>query len=203
MAISMKTTSGKLLASAALVATAAAVAGLGTFGSFTDSTAAETDVTAGTVKINLANGTAGMDVPATGVLPGDTIERLATLSNGGNQNLASVTLTTSDPAATPSALSTNVTSGLQLKVENCAQAWTGSAGSYTCLAQGGATTVLASAPILGANRNLGTLASRTTGGTDYLKVTATLPSGADNTFQGLSSTIKFDFTGTQRIATNK
>ncbi|WP_262103479.1 CalY family protein [Arthrobacter sp. Marseille-P9274] len=204
MAISMKTTSGKLLASAALVATAAAVAGLGTYGGFTDSTAADAKVTAGTVDINLANGEAGLTVPAAGVLPGDTIERVVALSNAGNQNLSKLTLTTTDTATTPSALSTNGTSGLQLKVENCAQAWALSAGSYTCQAQGGATTVVISSPIIGANRDLGnTLGSLDAGGTDYLKITASLPSGADNTFQGLASTIKFDFNATQRTATTK
>jgi len=35
-------------------------------------------------------------------------------------------------------------------------------------------------------------------GTDSLRVTASLPGTADNTFQGQTSTIKFDFTGTQR-----
>ena len=35
MAISLKTTSGKILASVALVGTAAAVAGMGTYGAFT------------------------------------------------------------------------------------------------------------------------------------------------------------------------
>jgi spore coat-associated protein N len=55
MGISMKTTSGKLLASAALVATAAGVAGLGTYGAFTSSTAAEQQVTAGKVEVNLTS----------------------------------------------------------------------------------------------------------------------------------------------------
>mgnify|MGYP006197812693 CR=1 FL=1 len=58
MGISMKTTSGKLLASAALVATAAGVAGLGTYGAFTSSTAADQQVTAGTVKGALVTSTA-------------------------------------------------------------------------------------------------------------------------------------------------
>ena len=31
----------------------------------------------------------------------------------------------------------------------------------------------------------------------------TLPAGADNTFQGLNSTIGFSFTGTQRGATSR
>lgn len=199
MGISMKTTSGKLLASAGLVAAAAAVAGLGTYGGFTSSTDASTQVDAGTVKINLANGGAGLAIPATGILPGDTIERVVALSNTGDQGLGSVTLTTTDTNTSPTALSTNATNGLQLKVESCATAWTGSAGSYAC--SGGATTVINSSPIVG-SRNLGSLASLAKGGSDNLKITATLPTGADNTFQGLASTIKFDFNATQRAAVN-
>ena len=40
-------------------------------------------------------------------------------------------------------------------------------------------------------------------GVANLMVTLTLPTSADNTFQGKSSTINFAFTGTQRAATNQ
>lgn len=53
MGISMKTTSGKILASVAPVGTAAAVAGMGTYGGFTSSTTADQQVTAGIVTIDL------------------------------------------------------------------------------------------------------------------------------------------------------
>ena len=36
--------------------------------------------------------------------------------------------------------------------------------------------------------------------TSYLRVTLSLPESADNTFQGLSNTIKFTFDATQRTA---
>ena len=36
----------------------------------------------------------------------------------------------------------------------------------------------------------------------HLRLTLTLPSGAGNTFQGLSSTITYTFNGTQRTATS-
>jgi spore coat-associated protein N len=193
MAISMKTTSGKLLASAALVATAAAVAGLGTYGGFTSSTSASENVTSGTVAININDAASNLTVPATGVLPGDRIERVVALKNSGNQDLGSVTLAAS--TTTPSLLTSDGTNGLQLKVESCATGWTGAPGSYSCT--GAVTTVAASSPIIG-SRPVTSLASLTAGQTDSLKVTATLPTTADNTFQGLTSTIKFDFTGTQR-----
>ena len=47
------------------------------------------------------------------------------------------------------------------------------------------------------------LSSLTNGQSDNLVVTLSLPTGADNTFQGTSSTISFAFTGTQRTATSK
>lgn len=199
MGLSMKTTSGKILASVALVGTAAAVAGMGTYGAFTDSTTAEQSVTAGTVDIDLLDPTA-LNLAMAGLLPGDSVEKLATLKNTGNSGLSAVTLTTSLPVgATPNALTGDSTLGLQLKIESCSTAWTGTAAPYTCT---GSQSVLPASAIIGNGqaRALTNLTSLTSGNSDFLKLTTSLPSGADNTFQGLTSTIKFDFTATQRTA---
>lgn len=202
MGISMKTTSGKILASVALVGTAAAVAGMGTYGAFSSSTAANAAVTAGTVQIAVgapgANNT--LSVPVSGVLPGDTVEKLVTLANTGDSDLNAVTLTT-DAGATASALTTEPVDGLQLTIENCSVAWTGSAAPYSCT--GTKSTVLASSPIIGANRALANLTALTAAKTDYLKVSTTLAKSAPNTAQGATSTIGFGFTGTQRTETVK
>ncbi|WP_336711253.1 TasA family protein [Arthrobacter sp. USHLN218] len=198
MGISMKTTSGKLLASVGLVATAAAVAGLGTYGTFSSSTNASTKVDSGTVLINMADGGAALSVAAAGVLPGDSIERLVTLANDGEQNLGDLKLTTADTVAAPTLLSTNTTNGLRLTIESCASAWEGTKAPYTC--SGGATTVIASSPIVGV-RDLNTLASRTAHRSDNLKLTVSLPTGADNNYQGLKSVINFKFDGLQRSGT--
>ena len=202
MGISMKTTSGKILASVALVGTAAAVAGMGTYGAFSSSTAANAAVTAGTVQIAVgapgANNT--LSVPVAGVLPGDTVEKLVTLANTGDSDLNAVTLTT-DAATTASVLTTDALNGLQLTIENCSVAWTGTAAPYSCT--GTKSTVLASSPIIGANRALANLTALTAAKTDYLKVSTTLAKSASNTAQGASSTIVFDFTGTQRTETVK
>ena len=201
MAISLKTTSGKILASVALVGTAAAVAGMGTYGAFTSSTSASQAVTAGTVTIALGTGASNtLNVPVAGLLPGDKVEKLVTLSNTGNSDLNNVTLTTS-AGATASLLTTDTTNGLQLTIENCSVPWTGSAAPYTC--GGTKTTVLASAPVIGANKVLNNLTSLTSSKTDNLKVTTAFPTTADNTFQGATSTIAFSFTGTQRTETTK
>jgi len=199
-------TKAKLLASAALVAAAAGAAGLGTFGSFTSTTSASQSVTAGTVVIGV--GTAGtvnnrLSVAATGVVPGDTIQRTVQLNNTGNQNLASITLTTT--ASPSSLLDTDATNGLQLVIQKCSSTWTeaGTAPAYTYTCGGTTTTVLASRAVIGANMTLSGLSAVTAGASDNLMATLTLPASAGNTFQGLASTVTFAFTGTQRAATNQ
>lgn len=198
---------GKLLLSVAAVGTAASIAGLGTFATFTSSTTATgPSVSSGTVTIALgATGAATnrLNVNATGIVPGDTIQRSVDLSNSGSQDLASITLTTS--ATVSSLLDTNTTDGLQMTIDRCSVAWieagVSPAFTYTC---GGTTsTVVASRPVVGSNLALSSLTTTTAGNTDRLRVTLTLPSTAGNTFQNLSSTLSFVFTGTQRAATSK
>ncbi|WP_251044180.1 CalY family protein [Arthrobacter sp. ISL-48] len=199
----MKTTSGKILASVALVGTAAAVAGMGTYGAFTSTTSASQAVTAATTVISLT-GTNTLAVAVTGLLPGDSVEKFVTLSNpAGSSDLNAVTLTTTSPTpATANVLTTDGTNGLQLTIESCTAAWTVvAAGADTC--SGTTTTVLAKTSIIGANRALAGLASLTAAGADNLKVTTSLPTSADNTFQGLTSTITFKFDATQRTGSVK
>lgn len=197
----------RTLASLTVVAAAASVAGLGTFATFTSSTSASHSVSAGSVSVALgAVGPANrLTVGATSVLPGDTLQRAVDLTNNGvagSDNLSSITLTTT--ASPSSLLDTDATNGLQMAIDKCSVAWTESASppyTYTC---GGTTTsVLASRAVIGSNIALSGLASTTTGSTDRLRVTLTLPSSAPNTMQGLSSTITYTFVGTQRAATSK
>src|SRR5258708_28141051 len=96
--------SRKILASVGVLGAAAAMASLGTFASFTSSTSASQSVTSGTVVIALGStgaATNRLTVNATGVVPGDTIQRSFDLSNTGNQNLATIGLTTT---ASPTSL---------------------------------------------------------------------------------------------------
>ncbi|MFK4299659.1 spore coat-associated protein N [Arthrobacter sp. GAS37] len=207
MGLNLKTTTGKVIASLALVGTAAGVAGLGTYGAFTSSTSASNTVASGTVNIALgASNTPGnrLSVAASGLVPGDTVQRTATLSNAtGNQGLSAITLTTS--ALPTSKLDTDATNGLQMVIDNCSVPWTeaGTAPAYTYTCSGTTTSVLASHAVTGSNLALNNLNTVNAGQTDNLRVTLTLPSTADNTFQGLSSTVAFNFTGTQRTATSK
>lgn len=198
-----KKSSGKVLASVALLAGAAGVAGLGTFGSFTSTTSASQSVASGTVTIGL--GVAGpanrLSVAAAGLVPGDTVQRAVTLTNSGSQNLSTVTLTTT--ASPTSKLDSDTTNGLHLALDACSVPWTeaGTSPAYTYTCSGITTPVLASQPVIAANAALSGLSSLTAGASDNLRSTLTLPAGADNTFQNLTSTITFAFTGTQRTAT--
>ncbi|MDJ0356104.1 hypothetical protein [Paenarthrobacter sp. PH39-S1] len=214
MGISLKTTTGKVLASLTLVGVAASVAGLGTYGAFTSSTAASAVVSAGTVGIALgATGTAAnrLSIGAAGLVPGDSIQRVATLTNAAsNQGLSAITLTAA--AAPSSVLDSDPINGLQVTIDKCSVAWAetnvaaaggAAAYNYTCPTTGTITQVLASRAVVGADVALINLTSLNSGSTDNLRVTMTLPTTAGNGFQGQTSTIGFSFTGTARVGANK
>jgi hypothetical protein len=196
----------KLALSAALLLLAVGMSALGAYATFTGSASVSHTVSSGTVTIALgATGasTNRLNVNATNIAPGDTIERSVDLSNTGSLDLSSVTLTT---AASPSSLlDSDGSNGLQMVIDRCASAWTesGTSPAFTYSCSGGAVSVVASRAVIGSNMSLPGLSALTTGGTDHLRVTLTLPAATGNTFQGLSSTISYTFTGTQRAATNK
>jgi predicted ribosomally synthesized peptide with SipW-like signal peptide len=196
----------RLLASLAVVGAAAAVAGLGTFATFTSSTSATHSVSSGTVSIALgASGAANrLNIGATNLVPGDTVQRAADLNNNGTgtaDNLSSIALSTT--ASPSSLLDTETSNGLQMNIEKCSVAWTESASPYTYTCGGTSTSVLASRPVIGSAIVLSNLSSLTTGSTDHLRVTLTLPTAAPNAMQGQTSTISYNFLGTQRVAAAK
>jgi predicted ribosomally synthesized peptide with SipW-like signal peptide len=195
---------GKILASVAVIGAAASIAGLGTFATFTSSTSASHTVASGTVTIALgATGasTNRLNVNASAIAPGDTIQRSVDLINQGTLDLASTTLTTS--ASSSSLLDSDTSNGLQMVLDKCSVAWTESGPPYTYTCSGSTSSVLASRPVIGSTLALSNLGSLTAGATDHLRLTLTFPSGAGNSLQNQSSTISYSFTGTQRTATNK
>jgi spore coat-associated protein N len=198
-------TTRKLIATIAILGAAASIAGFGTYASWTSTTSQSHTISSGTVTIALgATGAATnrLNIGASGVAPGDTIQRSFDLTNSGSLDLASVTLTTT--ASPSSLLDTDTTNGLQMVIDKCSVAWTESGPPYTYTCSGSNTTLVASRAVIGSNVSLGgSLAALTSAGTDHLRVTLTLPGGAPNTLQNQSSTISYAFTGTQRAATNK
>jgi spore coat-associated protein N len=190
----------KLILSVALVGSAAAVAGLGTYATFTSSTTPiGHTISSGTVSISLgATGAATnrLNIGASGIVPGDTIQRSVDLINASTVNLASITLTTN--ATTSSVLDTDASNGLQMTIDKCSQAWTESGPPYTYTCGGTTTSVLASRRVIGTDIALSNL-TLNAAATDHLRVTLTFPSGS-TVGQGATSVIEYTFTGTQRAA---
>ena len=197
-------TTHKLLATVAVLGAAASIAGLGTYATWTSTTSENHTISSGTVTIALgATGAATnrLNVGASGLAPGDTIQRSVDLSNSGSIDLAGVTLTTT--ASPSSLLDTDATNGLQMVVDKCSVAWTEAGPPFTYTCGGSTSSVLASRAVIGSNLSLSNLGVTAPGATDHLRVTLTLPSGAPNTLQNQSSTITYAFTGTQRAAASK
>jgi spore coat-associated protein N len=194
-----------LLTVAALGATGT-LTGLGTYATFTSTTAVtQASIGSGTVTVAVpAAGTSNrLTLGASGVVPGDTMQRAVNLQNTGTESLASLTLTTT--ASPSSLLDTDATNGLQLLIDSCSQAWTeaGTSPAFTYTCGGSTASVLASRPVIGAGLALSNLTSLTVGNTDHLRVTLTFPAVAGNTLQTLTTAIIYTFTGNQRAATNE
>ena len=137
-----------------------------------------------------------LTVDATGIVPGDRMERVVDLTNGGTVNLSGVTLTTTAPLS--SALDTNAAHGLQVTVDRCSVPWTeaGSPPGYVYSCSGTTSTVLTTQPVITTGAALSGLSATTPGNTDHLRVALTFPAAAGDSMQGLSSHLAFTFTGT-------
>ena len=142
-----------------------------------------------------------LSVAATDIAPGDTIQRAVTLTNTGSINMdaSAVRLTTS---ATTSSLRDTGGNVLTMTIDKCSVAWTESAFPYTYTCGGTTTTVLASSPVIGTNVALANIVT-TPATPNHLRVTLTLPTAADNTYQNQTSVISYSFAGTQRAGTNR
>jgi hypothetical protein len=201
-----RSTIRKVVGSLAILGTAAAVAGLGTYGNFTDSTTPlNTTVDTGALSIDLTQpgGAVAIPVSTTGFVPGDSMTRAVNLINDGGSALGSVALTAQVTSAA-NVLTTDAVNGLQLAVKGCSVAWTQggtpTAPTYTCAGteRNVLTTAVANA---GGSVPLVAPASLAAGGVDNLVFSISLPTTAGNTFQGKSATLSLTFTGVQRAGT--
>lgn len=151
----------------------AAMAG-GTSASFTATTANPSNLFA-TATLSLSNdkSTAGSLVSLSNMVPGDTANRTVTITNTGNVGF------------TYTGSATNLTTTLL---------WTDAVNGLQVTAKRGLTTLYT-----GALKNLAIPASPTIAplGTDTLTFDFSLPTTADNTFQGLSQTFTITYTATQ------
>lgn len=176
-----------------MVTTGAALAGVGTFGTFTDSaTPLSAGVGNGVVSIDLDGPDHLGTVPLAfgGILPGGSVTRTISLVNDGSSDLATVTLTS--VATLSSVLDTDPANGLQLTVRSCSVPWS---ASTVCAAA--ERTVLASGPVI-REASLARPASLVAGSADHLALTVSLPDSAGNAFAGRSSALEFTFTAVQR-----
>jgi hypothetical protein len=198
--IAASATARKVVGSLAVIGTAAAVAGMGTFGSFTDSTTpVDTTIASGNLSINVNQTGYAVPVTTAGFVPGDSITRAINLVNDGSSALGSVNF--ASVATAGSILTTDTVNGLQLSLKSCSVPWTqggsASAPTYAC---SGTTQTLVNGPAV-TTATLSNPASLTAGATDYLVFSVSLPTSADNTFQGKSATLSLSFTGMQRTGT--
>ena len=186
---------GKVVGSIVVVGAAAAVAGLGTLGSFTDSTSAvDAGMDTGVMNVDVTYGGTTFPVPVSTVnlLPGDKVSAPLDLRNAGDVDLSSLTL---DSYATASSkLDTDAVHGLQLRLENCDSAWVRSGDDYSCASS--AVPVYAG-PVL-AKKELTGLRSQTAGSTDHLLATVSFPTTGGDTMQNQSSSLEFVFHAAQR-----
>jgi hypothetical protein len=148
--------------------------------------------------VDIAVGAAGpanrMTVDATGIVPGDVMERVVDLTNSGTFDLSGVTLATTAPVS--SALDTDTSHGLQMTVDRCSVPWneTGTAPAYVYACSGTTSSVLSTRPVITAAAALSSLTATTAGNTDHLRVVLSFPAAADDSMQALSSHLTFTFT---------
>jgi len=190
----------KVVGSIAVLGAAAAVAGMGTFGSFTDSTTpVDTTIQSGTLSINVNQTGYAVPVTTAGFVPGDSLTRAINLVNDGSAPLGSIGF--SSVATAGSILTTDTVNGLQLSLKSCSVPWTqggsASAPTYAC---SGTTQTLVNGPVA-TSATLANPAALNAGGTDYLVFSISLPTSADNTFQGKTASLSLSFTGVQRTGT--
>jgi hypothetical protein len=186
----------KIVGAISAVGAAVAVAGLGTFGQFTDSTTpVDTKVDTGVLSIDVSS-PSGASVPFSGgmMLAGDSRSALVDLVNDGTTPLSAVTLKTT--ATSSSILDQDPVNGLQLTVESCSVAWSTGGAAPTCA---GTVRSYFTQPILVSGSPLIGAASLAAGATDHLKLTAALPASASgNAFEAATSALNFVFTGVQK-----
>ncbi|NPC96633.1 TasA family protein [Nocardioides sp. zg-DK7169] len=192
-----RATATKVVASVALLAGAASVAGLGTFGAFTDTTTADQDVATGTVRLGALDSSISEQV--TGLVPGDWIERPVTLTRAqDSETFGSLKLTTTV---------TDIKGGMgaavdgpQLAVDACSVAWVPkSEGSKELTCPAGPESVVTARPVLGSfSLNDVVPALNEEAAVAHLRVTLKLPATAGEEFKNASAKVRFTFDAVQR-----
>jgi len=194
---------------------------LGTFADFNASTS-YTNQTFSTAKVELnANNpsdTTSLNLTLGRMLPGDTMTKALDVSNTGDTDVLSYQLST--VATTSSALDQGSPSPLRVWIARCSVAWVtgacsgtqsdlvGTSAAPTSLIFSNAALASVFCKTSYAERGVRGIGACTLSDVDHLQIRVNLNSsgaagaGADNALQGLSSTVKFDFSGRQPTAHN-
>lgn len=183
--------------------------GGGAWSIFQSSTPATSQsLSSGTVLIALAGSgsSSSLSVGASDLVAGDVVAREAVLKNTGTSGIGTITLSMAGPAS-PNALTTDTTNGLQAEVQSCTGGtWTSTTladGGYSYSCSGTVDTLLASAPVSSFASGVvvpgsaGTLAPNAT---LPVVITLTLPTSASNSLEGLSTSVTYNFVATQASA---
>ena len=123
---------------------------------------------------------------AVGVVPGDTLTRLATITNDGRTDLASISLRVTPARVTP----------LRLRIDACSTAWIVSAtNSLVCDSR--SSNVVADRNVATAGLDLGNLASLRRHGVDHLRFTIAMPNDAPLAENGTETQIVYEVIAVQ------
>ena len=191
MGIASLSLRSKVLVSVVAVGSTAAVAGLGTYSSFSTTTSVDSPVSTG--QLSIAAGTTNtLSTGVSGMLAGDTHQMVFDLTNASD-GIASYGLSAAS-SISPAVLAGP--GGLQVAVDMCSAPWTATGVTYSCT--GTQTSLLAAGDVnnLASEQTLTGL-DPANGATNHLRFTLSLPD-VSNSFQGLSETITWTFAAYQR-----
>lgn len=191
---------GVLAGAGLLAATSGAVA----YALLASSATGSSPSSSGSLSLTIGANGVGFTQPIANLAPGDVVNRYVTLTSGGTLDAANLTLAVAGTGTSP--LTTDPTRGLALSVLSCSGTWTPTtgacSGTTTPLLTGSAVAVLGSP----ASPIAGTLPAGTI---RQLKLSVTLPDQTETTvngvpptttIQGLSTTLTYTFSQTQRPA---
>jgi hypothetical protein len=193
-AVVERSTAAKLVGTLGVLAAVGAIAGLGTYGGFTDTDAVDSQVRTGVLSIDLDATAGGTTVPFSSavMLPGDVERVLYDVVNDGEVPLSSVRFSSAATVSSP--LDTDRVHGLQIQVQSCSQPWTPTGRTYKC---DGTRTDSYTGPIV-METPLAGAASLAPGGVDHLLATISFPDKAGDELVGQASQFSFTFTAAQR-----
>lgn len=184
------------VAAAASLALALGGSGYSTFQAATSPIASPISTASITLGLEGTGASNSLTVGATNIVPGDSMAREVVLADTGSAGIGTITLAVSSP-------SNNLlvkASGLQVAVQTCSTTWTATSlpdGGYAYSCSSTTSTLVSAQPVASLSSIVLPGISLTPDHPQAIVVTATLPSSAGNSYQGLSATLDYIFTATQ------